>query len=278
MTYIEELGRELTLHGIRGTRRSRILAEVIDHLGEDPGAEERFGAPSVVANEFAAQLGTQGSRRAAVGAFAALGVAGAAYVLMFVSLAFAGPPSETLSPALGALALATMIVAPQVAFVAGGLALVRALRRREPVLPTQELVVLKRRTRVALVFGLVTMGALAVYAYEFRASLAGWWETSAYVATAGASVLLVAAFVPTLRTARLRPQVAGASGDVFDDLGFRLEPWRFACYVALAVGFAVWLAGIAQGDPIDGLIRGAFEGLACLAGFAVFGKYLGLRR
>ena len=44
------------------------------------------------------------------------------------------------TPALGALALAAMVVAPQVAFVAGALALVRALRRRgERVMPTAEL-------------------------------------------------------------------------------------------------------------------------------------------
>ena len=278
MTYLDELRRELTAHGIRGKTRSRILAEVDDHLREDAGAQERFGSARVVANAFAAELGAQGSRRAAVVAFGALGVAGAVYAVSFVSLAFAGAPSETLDPALGAVALSVMIVAPQVAFVAGGLALLRALRLRSRVLPTRELVILKRRTGLALAFGFVTMGALALYAHEFRPTLASWWVMLTYASTLAASSLLLAAAVPTVRAARLRPEMAGGAGDVFDDLGFRLEPWRFACLVALGVGFAVWLAGIAQGDPIDGLLRGVFEGLACLGGFAVLGRYLGLRR
>jgi hypothetical protein len=278
MTYLEELGRELSRRGIRGGTRRRILAEVDDHLREDPGAQERFGSARVVANAFAAELGAQGSRRAAIGAFAALACAGAVYAVAFVSLAFAGAPSETLEPMLGALALAAMVVAPQVAFVAGGLALLRAIRLRGRVLPTEELVIIRRRTGVALAFGLVTMGALALYAYEFRTALPSWWTTLTYAAAAAASFLLLVAAVPTTRAARLRPEVAGAAGDVFDDLGFRLEPWRFAWLVALGVGLAVWLAGISQGDPIDGLLRGVLEGLACLGGFAVLGRYLGLRR
>ena len=153
-------------------------------------AEERFGSASEVANAFAAELGAQASRRAAVGAFASLGVAGAVYATAFVSLAFANPPSETLEPTLGAIALAVMIFAPQVSFVAGTLALTRALRRKGRVLPTQELVVIRRRTGVALTFGLVTMGALALYAYEFSFALAGWWTTLTFASTAAASVLL----------------------------------------------------------------------------------------
>jgi hypothetical protein len=278
VTYIDDLGRELRLHGIRGQTRCRILAEVIDHLREDPGAQERFGSAREVANAFAAELGAQSSRRAAVRAFGALGVAGAVYAAAFVSLTFANPPSEMLDPALGALAFAVLIVAPQVAFVSGALALVRALRRRERVLPTSELAVLKRRTGVALFFGLATMGALALYGYEFRTALTSWWVTFAYVATAGASLLLLAALVPTVRAARLRPRIAGEAGDVFDDLGFRTDPWRFARVVAAGVGAAVWLAGIVQGDAIDGLLRGVFEGLVCFGGFAVLGRYLGLRR
>jgi hypothetical protein len=282
VSYIEDFGRELRVHGIRGTRRCRILAEVIDHLDEDPSAEERFGSPAEVANAFAAELGVQASRRAAVSAFAALGVAGAVYAVLFVSLGFASPPTETLDPALGALALALMIVAPQVSFAAGALALLRTLRRRhERAIPTRELVVIRRRTGVALLFGLLTMAALSLYAYEFRADLAGWWLTLTYTSTAGASVLLALAAAPALAATRLRPQVAGEAGDVFADVGPSFggdDPWRFARFVAIAVGLLVWLAAAAQGDPFDGPIQGVFEGLACFAGFAVLGRYLGLRR
>ena len=281
MSYVEDLGRELRAHGIHGTRRCRILAEVIDHLDEDPSAEERFGSAAEVANAFAAELGTQASRRAAVSAFAALGVAGAVYAVSFVSLGFASPPTEKLDLALGAFAFAMIIVAPQVAFVSGALAVLRTFRRRhERMIPTDEMVVIRRRTGVALVFGLATMGALALFAFEFRAELAGWWLTLTYTATAGASILLALAAVPALTARRLRPQVAGEPGDVFADVGVRFghDPWRFARLVAIAAGLLVWLAAALQGDPFDGLIQGVFEGLACFAGFAVLGKHLGLRR
>ena len=263
-TYLHELGRELELHGIRGRTRRRILAEVGDHFAADPSAVEHFGSPSDLANEFAADLGTHTSRRAAVFAFAALAVAGAVYAAVFVSLSPQSIQSSTLTTA-------ALIVAPQVAFVAGVLALARAFRARKRRLPTAELIVLHRRTGIALASGVVTMGALAVAA----------GSTPAYVATTAATILLAGAAVPLLAAARVRPQLAGPAGDVFDDLGverLRTDPWRFARRVALGVGAAVWLAGIAQGDPIDGLLRGVFEGVACLAGFAALGRYLGLRR
>ena len=281
MTYLDELSHELAAHGIRGRTRRRILLEADDHLRSDPDAQRRFGSAREVANTFAAELGAQASRRAAVSAFAALGVAGAVYAVSFVSLGFASPPTEMLDPALGAIAFAVMIVAPQVSFVAGALALLRTLRRRrERVIPTSELVVIRRRTGLALLFGLLTMAALSLYAYEFRAELAGWWLTLTYTSTAGASVLLALAAAPALTATRLRPQVGGKAGDVFADLGpsFGDDPWRFARFVAIAAGLLVWLAAAAQGDPFDGLIQGAFEGLACFGGFAVLGKYLGLRR
>jgi hypothetical protein len=281
MTYLDELSHELAGHGIRGRTRRRILLEADDHLRSDPDAQRRFGSAREVANTFAAELGAQASRRAAVSAVAALGVAGAVYAVSFVSLGFASPPTEMLDPALGAIAFAVMIVAPQVSFVAGALALLRTLRRRrERVISTSELVVIRRRTGLALFFGFLTMAALSLYAYEFRAELAGWWLTLTYTSTAGASVLLAFAAAPALTATRLRPQVGGEAGDVFADLGpsFGDDPWRFARFVAIAAGLLVWLAAAAQGDPFDGLIQGAFEGLACLGGFAVLGKYLGLRR
>jgi hypothetical protein len=235
-----------------------------------------------VANAFAGELGAQISRRAAVSAFAALGVAGAVYAASFASLSFAGSPSETLDPPLGALAFAVIIIAPQVSFVAGVLALLRALRRRhERIIPTRELIVIRRRTGVALLFGFLTMAALSLYAYEFRTALVDWWVTLTYASTACASVLLALAAVPALAATRVRPQVAGGAGDVFADVGqgrFGDDPWRFARLVAVAVGSLVWLAGLVQGDPIDGFIRAVFEGLACYGGFVVLGRYIGLRR
>jgi hypothetical protein len=239
VTYVDELSRELARRGVHGRSRRR------SHL----------------ANEFAAELGTHASRRAAVAAFAALAIAGAVYAAVFVTLSPQSIQSST-------LVTAVVVIAPQVAFVAGVLALARARRRS---LATAELTVLHRRTGTALAFGAATMGALAAAA----------GSTTAYVAAAAATTLLAAAAAPLLASVRIRPQVAGSAGDVFDDLGIerlRTDPWRFARLVALGVGAAVALAGVVQGDPLDGLARGILEGAACLAGFAALGRYLGLRR
>jgi hypothetical protein len=281
VTYLDELSRELAAHGIGRRARRRILLEADDHLRSDPQAQDRFGSAREVANAFAAELGAQASRRSAVGAFAALGVAGAVYAVSFGASSFAGPP-RPMSSALAALAFATVIVAPQVSFVAGGLALLRSFHlRNERVLPTQELVVIRRRAGVALLAGLATMGALAVYAHALGAGLSVWWRELTYVSTGAASVLLLLALAPILAASRLEARVAGEAGDVFDDLGLaalRDDPWRFALLVAAAAAALVWFAAAVQGDPIDGALQGSAEGAACLAGFAALGRYLGLRR
>jgi hypothetical protein len=174
--------------------------------------------------------------------------------------------------------LPVVIVAPQVAFVAGSLGLVRTLRRRERVLPSTELTVINRRTSVALVSGFVTMAALAILALELRDVSTTRWVAVTLVGASIAAPLLVLAGIPVVRASRLRPQVAGEAGDLFDDIGFgRTDPWRFACLVAIGVGLAVFLAAAVQGDPFDGALNGVAEGLACLGGFAVLGRYLSLR-
>jgi hypothetical protein len=278
-SYLEALDHELVALGIPRRLRQRILAESEDHLRSDDGALDRFGAPAEVANAFAAELGAPASRRAAVGAFVALGVAGAVYAVSFVGASFAGhPPPDTWS-LLAQFALVAVIVAPQVSFVAGSLALVRVLRRREPVLPSSELTVINRRTVVALVFGVVTMIALGVLAFGLRSDSAGWWVVFTLSGVTVAAPLLVLAALAAAVAARLRPSVAGAPGDLFDDLGFgRTDPWRFARRVAVGLGLVVFLVGAVQGDPFDGALNGTAEALACLAGFAAFGRYLGLRR
>jgi hypothetical protein len=277
--YLDALNRELLDVGIPIRLRRRILAEAEDHLRADDGALERFGTPAEIANEFAAEIGSTASRRAAVGAFVALAIAGAVYAVSFVGAAFAGHPPPDTWPLLAQLGLVSAILAPQVSFVSGSLALVRVLRRREPVLPIAELKVINRRTGVALVFGLVTMGALALLAFELRDDSAGWWVAFTLAGVAVATPLLVLAALPAAVAARLRPRVAGDPGDLFDDLGFgRTGPWRFAGSVALGMGLVVFLAAAVQGDPFDGAINGTAEALACFAGFAALGRYLGLRR
>lgn len=277
--YLEALDLELVDVGIPGRLRRRILAEAEDHLRSDDDALERFGTPEEVANSFAAELGARTSRRAAVGAFLALGVAGAVYALSFVGAAVAGQPAPDTWPRLAQVALVAAILAPQVSFVAGSLALVRVLRRREATLPSAELRVINRRTGVALLFGMVTMAALAVLALELRNDSAGWWVALTLVGVAIATPLLVLAALPAAVAARLKPRVPGEAGDLFDDLGVvRMEPWRFAAVVAAALGLVVFLVAAVQGDPFDGAANGMAEAIACLAGFAALGRYLGLRR
>jgi len=278
-SYLEALDLELADVGIPSRLRRRILAECEDHLRSDDGALDRFGAPAEIANAFAAELGARTTRRAAVGAFVALGVAGALYAVSFVGASFAGHPAPDTWPLLAQLALVAVILAPQVSFVAGSLALVRTLRRREPVLPSAELSVINRRMGIALVFGIVTMVALGVLALELRNDSAGWWVALTLAGVAISTPLLVLAALPAAVAARLKPRVAGDSGDLFDDLGFvRMEPWRFAGLVAVGLGLVVFLAAAAQGDPFDGAVNGTAEALACLAGFAALGRYLSLRR
>jgi hypothetical protein len=277
--YLEALDLELVDVGIPGRLRRRILAEAEDHLRSDDGALERFGTPEKVANSFAAELGARTSRRAAVGAFLALAVAGVVYALSFVGAAFAGQPAPDTWPLPAQVALVASILAPQVSFVAGSLALLRVLRRREARLPSAELRVINRRTGVALLFGVLTMAALAVLALELRDESADWWVALTLVGVAIATPLLVLAALPAAVAARLKPRVAGEPGDLFDDLGLvRMEPWRFATVVAAGLGLVVFLVAAVQGDPFDGAANGMAEAIACLAGFAALGRYLGLRR
>ena len=275
--YLAELGRDLEQVGIRGRLRHRILAESEDHLRSDPEALERFGSPAELANTFAAELGTRATRRAAVGAFAALAFAGAVFAVSFLTAPFAEQPAPDTWPLLAQLALPVLILAPQVAFVVGSLALLRVLRRPEQALPTDELTVINRRTGVALASGLLTMAALGVIAFELRDDVAAWWVALTLAGSAVATPLLLLAALPTASAARMHPHVAGSAGDLFDDLGFRTDPWRFARLLAIGLGIVVFLAAAVQGDPFDGAVNAAAEALACLGGFALFGRYLGLR-
>jgi MFS family permease len=141
---------------------------------------------------------------------------------------------------------------------------------------------LVRRAAVALASGAVGLLALPLVAATLP-HVSGSWQVLAYFA-AGIGLVAIAWAIPSVQAAlRLKPNVHGRAGDLIDDLDaiipLRLpaSPWRFA--VLLAVGIAVVLtaAGVVQSDPYDGALRGVADGLACLAGFALLGRYLGLR-
>src|SRR5664280_598296 len=111
VAYLDALRDELTVAGIRGTRRERIVTEIADHLACDPAAQ--LGPPREIAHRFADELGTLNARRAAGRSFAALAIAG----LLF-GAAFAGSPAAAFgaapagAPLLGRLARVVAVLAP----------------------------------------------------------------------------------------------------------------------------------------------------------------------
>ena len=283
MTYLEELGHELTRAGIGGCLRGRILAEFSDHLSCDP--EAVLGQPAALARQFADDLGTARVRRAAFTAFGALAVAGALVVAVFAATAHAGialPKVHAPSQALFDLGMVLVAFGGQIAFAAGVLAVLRALRgRRVGVVARDEAVVMRRRTAVAVLAGLACLVGLAVIGLEANHA-ASWWRTLA-LAAAGAGVCAIAvALVHLVEALEVLPLADGSAGDIFDDLGalvpmpLRGRPWLLAATVAGGIAVILAVAGILQSDPYDGALRGLLDGLACLAGFGLLGGYLGL--
>jgi hypothetical protein len=279
--YVEDLSAQLAAVGIAGRQRNRILAEIADHLSCDPDAT--LGGSAALARQFADELGTLRARRAALAVFAALAVAGVLSAVMLAT-APAGVPRDAVSQGTASLGAAIAILSAQLAFVAGVLAGLRALRRRRSgVVARAEAVVIVRRAAVGLAAGLGTMLGIALLATGLTHHVAPWWRTLAFISAAVGAGALAAAAPATLRASRLRPVAAGPAGDLFDDLGslapraLRGRPWSFAVLVAGTVVVAITAAGALQTDGYDGALRGVVDGGACLMGFAVLGRYLGLR-
>jgi hypothetical protein len=152
------------------------------------------------------------------------------------------------------------------------------------VIPRPEAGVIVRRAAVGLAAGMITMAGLAVAAFGLTQGAPSGWRTLAFASSGTGLLVLLGATPALLAAARLRPLVEGSVGDLRQDFGSLLppqmgrRPWMFALVVATAVAVAVAVAGVIQGDPFDGAARGLADGSACLAGFALLGRYLGLRR
>ncbi len=295
--YVTRLSQALTDAGIRGERRARIVSEFEDHLASNPEAD--LGEPRQLATQFADELGSDLARRAALRAFGALAFAGILFAIAFVtggrghSFAARGATSAIggLASAVGQshpsvltwIAMGVCLVAVQISVAAGLAGLLRAIRlRAQPVVATEEAVMLVRRAAVALGSGAVGVLALPLVAATLP-GVSGSWEVLAYVAT-GAGLVSIAWAVPSVSAAlRLKPNVDGRAGDLIDDLDaivpLRLpaSPWQLAVLLAAGIAVVLTAAGVVQSDPYDGALRGIADGLACLAGFAVLGRYLGLR-
>ena len=269
---IDRLDRELAVVGVPARRRRRIRLELEDHLACDPGAD--LGDPIDLARQFADELGTSRARQAALTTFVALVPFGALFVLLFALNTF-----RLTDVAAGTGT--TLVLGTQLAFVGGTLAFLRAWRlRRAKVMPAREAVILLRRDAFALCGGALTVISLASIASGplISAPLLAWTT----VAVGATAVVLGAA--ATFRAYRLRPVAEGTPGDLAFDLGpfvpapLRDSPRKIAFLIAGLVALAIALDGALLSDGFDGLARGIADGAACLAGFALLGRYLGLRR
>jgi hypothetical protein len=287
MNYVDSLEVELAAAGIPSRRRARIVAEFSDHLHENPEAE--LGAPADLARQFADELGTRLARGTAYRAFAALAVAALVLVVMFFNggRTWGGwvgygyyPGSYYLHLWWWVPMMLVCFISAQVALASGGLALLRAWRlRRVPVMTAADAAILNRRATVGLVCGAITMTLLPLT--HFVVDFSPRWNTVSITVGPALIVVLLAMLPDVLRAARLRPTREGTAGDLTADLGIddpRATPRRIA--VVLSVVIVVVMAGIGvrSDDLYDGVIRGLFDGAACLVGFAVLGQYLGLRR
>ena len=297
--YLRELAGQLDAVGVGGRDARRLVAEARAHLhdsAEQIGEHEAlraFGSPREIAALAAGELATARTRTAAVAAFVVLGVAGAVYAALFLTLPLAGTPDifGGSVPGLGALALAGAVFSPQLAFVSGCLALVRVARlRRRGALPAAELSMQRWRTGVALGAGLLTLASLSAVALDFWHDIATWWVVAAIVGGIALSPALLIVAALGFRSARPLSPASGSAESVYDDLADVLarvpvldrvrlpaEPWYLAFAVAAVAAAGVAAAGIAGGDPLDGLVRASVEALAVLACYAALGGKLGLR-
>ncbi len=278
--YLDDLERALRDVGIRGALQLRIMLEAEDHVRSDPGAVDRFGSPREVAQLFADELATDRSRRAAFASFGALAAAGTFFAAGWLLAVPAGDAADIFSaeiPALGVLGALGMLLCPQISLVAGVLALLRATRRRhDRVMPAAGLGLLLTRARVALVFGVLSLASLALYAVEFRAHLAGWFTFGATVGGATLTLPLIFTAQTVRSAASVRSAAPGDAGDVFDDLPIRLprRPWLLCLATCAVVG----LLALAAGGVDEGPRNAVFEAVAVVVGFVALGRRLGLRR
>ena len=286
MSWLEALGKELSVRGVASRDRQRILWELGDHIDCDPGRVESLGAPATLATLFAEELATARSRRSAVHAFAALAVTAVALVVSQLLLGQIRYPgfNHGLSQALFWPSFLGLFVAPQVALASGTLGALRAFRRRHATtLPAAELALIARRTRIALAAGFSTAAGLELYVLNFSQRLPAWWlgMTAGLAATAG--VALGCAWRSHSAAIQLRSTTPGPAGSILDDLPvFHLQwlcarPWRLGLVVSLIT--AVIMAALtahAERSVIEGIQRGTAESLIAGTAFALLARSLGI--
>lgn len=289
---------------VPGRRRRRILAEVEDHLLSAAAELHAQGLPAVEAERLAvahfgdpAALTHQFVRDERARRGARVGLLSVPLALVAGWLGIRGSVVMGVPFPVGAIAF----VLAQVGLVAGGLSGARALLLRRRTGPTAELTVLVERGFIAVA------GCAALSVASTAAAVLGRGATPPAIAWAagGLVVALGATGVHTLRgvgragaKAELPPDhdilaevelVAGRRSSVRLErwLGLRRRPWCFAVAVAAAAGLALAAAhAVAEGAPTGGHLGGwllagitiaGVEVTAALAGFAVLGRWLGIR-
>lgn len=280
MSYLDDLSRELRAVGIRGRRLARILDEFGDHLECDSQAE--LGNPRELAGQFADELGTALARNAALIAFVTLALVASTVI---ARLATYLPLKNTNFSDADTGALMVSLLTAQIAFVAGGLGLVRAVRlRNHPTIPSAEARILRRRAAVGLLAGVIASVALPFHTASEQHPTPGDWM--GYVAIALTIVVSMLAAWPIIAAGKVKPTAEGSASDIFDDLGplaalamalAGRSATRLASVLAAALVFAIAAAGFAAGDGFDGIFRGLAEGTVFVACYATLGRYLGLR-
>jgi hypothetical protein len=281
MNYLDEISHELYTAGVSGNLRARIVDELADHLECDPQAD--LGVPRTLARQFADELGSSRACNAAYMAFGALAIIGIAVI---VRLATDGLIHDTVLSSGDTAGLLGFALLAQIAFVAGGLGMLRALRlRARPVMSAADAQILSRRASVAL-----AAGVLASAIVPMRASSYSHTDATDWIGIAAVAITLLAAAGATpalISAARLRPIADGTGGDLFDDLGplggavgslMDHSVTRFAGTITTMVFIAVAVSGLVENDWLDGIARGLAEAGAIVVCYAVLGSYLGLRR
>jgi hypothetical protein len=289
MKYLDALESELATAGIPARRRARILAELADHLEEN--AEAELGAPRVLARQFADEIGTRLARRTTALAFGVLAVVGTFLMMMFLTggrqQGWAGYGHQAgilIDPPWwwAPLQLLCMLTA-QIALGAGLLAMLRTYRLgHRATISAADAAIIHRRTAVALIAAAITMAdvPLTNQASHLDWSNDRWWHVVAQYGGLAAVVLTLAMLPAVLVAVRLKPHQPGEPADLVGELGLsdpRVTPWRAAVALSALVFVALTLIGLRADDVHDGLIRGLLDAVACMTGFAVAGRYLGLR-
>lgn len=262
---IDELRRELSAVGIRGRDRDRIIAEFEDHLACDPDAE--LGDPRLLARQFADELATDRARRSALWTFGALVVVAFAVGVPQLTLPTIPDIAAGRSLLLVAPATLALVIGAQVAFAAGCLAALRALRG------PQDVTVVRRRTAVALAAGAITALGSALYAINFWGVVPSWWALLAVAAAAAAAVPLGASGLAYTGGRGIAVSPRTAAPGLSADLGALAHPVLIG---ASAMALMTVATAILEQSLVGGLLRGALEGALFAACYFVFRRDLAL--